>query len=94
MAGGCEEVVAMGTGIGTGALTSVDLNKKGDVDEAAENIGWAGGAAEGKKVAGEAAAEQANCIWLISRETVALNFLKKSKPTQWDQPQQLAEKLM
>jgi hypothetical protein len=34
-----------------------------------------GGAAEGKILAGGAAAEQANCIWLISGETMALNFL-------------------
>jgi hypothetical protein len=49
MAGGCEEVVAVGGRIGTGAGTGVELNKKGEADEAAENIGWAGGAAEGKK---------------------------------------------
>jgi hypothetical protein len=66
--------------IGTGAGTTVELNKKGEVDEAAENIGWVDGAAEGKKLAGGAAAEQANCIWLISGETVTLNFLKKSMP--------------
>ncbi len=64
-AGGCEEVVAVGSGIGTGAGTSVNLNKRGEADEAAKNIGWAGGATE----------EQANCIWLISVETVTLNFL-------------------
>jgi hypothetical protein len=52
-----------------------ELNKKGVVDEAAENNGWEGRAAEGKWGAGEAAAEQANCIWLISGEKVTLNFL-------------------
>jgi hypothetical protein len=31
-------------------------------------------------MAGKAAAEQANSIWLISGETVTLNFLKKSMP--------------
>ncbi len=41
---------------------------------------WADGAAEGKMWADGAAAEQANCIWLSSGETVALNFLKKSMP--------------
>ncbi len=92
-AGGCEEVVAVGGGIGTGAGTSVELNKKGEADEAAKNIGWAGGAAEGKKVAGGATAEQANCIWLISGETVTLNFLKSQCP-EWDRPQRLAEKFM
>jgi hypothetical protein len=49
--------------------------KKGKADEAAENTGWAGGAAESKWGAGEAAAEQANCISLISGETLTLNFL-------------------
>jgi hypothetical protein len=42
MAGGCEEVVAVGSWIGTGAGTSVTLYKKREVDRAAENIGWAG----------------------------------------------------
>ncbi len=70
--------------------TGIELNKKGEADKAAESIGWAGraaaskkvagGAADGKKVVGKAAAEQANCIWLISGETVTLNFLKKSMP--------------
>ncbi len=78
MAGGWEKVVAVGSGIRTGAGTGVELNKKCEVDEATENIGWAGGAAEGKKLAGWATAEQANCIWLISGETVTLNFCKKS----------------
>jgi hypothetical protein len=64
----------VGGRISTGAGTGVELNKKGKADEAAENIGWADGAAEGKKLAGRAAAEQANCIWLISGETVTLNF--------------------
>jgi hypothetical protein len=69
----------VGGGIGTGAGTGVRLNKKGEADEAAENIGWADGAAEGKKLVGGAAAEQANCIWLISGEKVNLTFegLKK-----------------
>ncbi len=40
----------------------------------------AGGAAGGKMWADGAAAEQANCIWLSSGETVTLNFLKKSLP--------------
>jgi hypothetical protein len=38
MAGGCEEVVAVGSWIGTGAGTTGELNKYGEVDEAAENI--------------------------------------------------------
>jgi hypothetical protein len=70
MAGGCEEVIAVGGGIRTGAGTCVELNKKGEADEAAE----------GKKLVGGAAAEQANCICRISRETVTWNFLKKSMP--------------
>ncbi len=78
MAGGREKVVAVGSWIGTGAGTGIELNKEGEADGAAENIGWAGSAAEGKRGAGEAAAVQANCIWLISGETVALNFLEKS----------------
>jgi hypothetical protein len=76
MAGGWEEVVAVGGGIRTGAGSGDELNKKCEADEAAENIGWAYGAAEDKKLAGWAAAEQANCIWLISGETVTLNFRK------------------
>ncbi len=80
MTGGCEEVVAVGCGIGTGAGTGVKLNKKGEADKAADNNGWAGEAAEGKWRAGETTAEQANCIWLISGEAVTLNFLKKSMP--------------
>ncbi len=50
------------------------------MDEAAENMGLVGSAAEGKKGEGEAAAVQANCIWLISGTTVTLNFLKKLMP--------------
>ncbi len=72
--------VAEGRRIGTGAVTGVELNKKGEADEAAEISGLAGGAAEGNWGAGEAAEGQANCIWLISVETVTLNFLKKSMP--------------
>jgi hypothetical protein len=70
MAGGWEEVVAVGGGIRTGAGADVELGKQCE----------AGGAAEGKILAGGAAAEQANCIWLISGETMTLNFLKKSMP--------------
>jgi hypothetical protein len=69
-AGGCEEVITVGGGIRTGARTGVELDKQNKVD----------GAAEGKILAGGAAAEQANCIWLISGETMTLNFLKKSVP--------------
>ncbi len=70
MAGGWEEVIAEGGGIRTGAGTGVELDKQNEAD----------GAAEGKILAGRAAAEQANCIWLISGETMTLNFLKKSMP--------------
>ncbi len=63
----------MGGRIRTRAGTSVKLNKKCEVDEAAENIGWADRAAGGKKLVGWEAAEQANCIWLISGETLTLN---------------------
>jgi hypothetical protein len=42
----------VGGGIGTGAGTGVKLNKKGETDEAAENIGWAEGATEDKKTGG------------------------------------------
>ncbi len=70
MAGGWEEVAAADGWTGTGAETGVELNKHGEADEAAVNsLG-----------AGEAAAVQANCIWLMSGETVTLNFLKKSMP--------------
>ncbi len=54
--------------IGTGAGAGGELNKHGEAD----------GATEGKYGAVEAAAVQANCIWLISGATVTLNFLKKS----------------
>ncbi len=70
MAGGWEEVAAAGGWTGTGAGTSVELNKHGEADEAAVS----------KLGAGEAAAAQANCIWLMSGETLTLNFLKKSMP--------------
>jgi hypothetical protein len=56
MAGGWEEVVAVGGRIRTGAGTGVELDKQYE----------AGGAAEGKILAGGATAEQANCIWLSS----------------------------
>jgi hypothetical protein len=72
MAGGWEEVVAVGSRIRTGAGTGVELDKQYKV----------GGASEGKILAGGAAAEQANCIWLSSGETMTLNFLKKSMPPQ------------
>jgi hypothetical protein len=70
MAGGWEEVVAEGGGNRIGAGTGVELDKQNEAD----------GAAESKILAGGAAAEQANCIWLISEETMTLNFLKKSMP--------------
>jgi hypothetical protein len=70
MAGGWEEVAAAGSWIGTGAGAGEELNKHGEADEAAE----------GKYGLGEASAAQANCVWLISGETVTLNFLKKSMP--------------
>ncbi len=65
MVGGCEEVVAVGGGIRTRAGTGVKLDKENEADRAAE----------GKILAGGAAAEQANCIWLISGEIMTLNFL-------------------
>jgi hypothetical protein len=70
MAGGWEEVSAAGSWIGTGAGTGGELNKHWEADEAAV----------GKYGAGEAAAVQANCIWLMSGATVTSNFLKKSMP--------------
>jgi hypothetical protein len=70
MAEGWEEVAATGSWTGAGAGTSGELNKYGE----------AGEAAVGKLGAGEAAAAQANCIWLMSGETVILNYLKKSMP--------------
>jgi hypothetical protein len=70
MAGGWEEVTAAGSWIGTEAGTGGELNKHEEV----------GGAAGGKYGASEAAAVQANSIWLISGATVTLNFLKKSMP--------------
>jgi hypothetical protein len=75
MAGGWEEVAAVGSWIETGAGTGGGLNKHGEADKAAENRKGEGGTTEGKEGAGEAAAVQANCIWLISGTTVTLNFL-------------------
>jgi hypothetical protein len=75
MAVGWEEVVAVGSWVGTGAGTGV-----GEADRAAESKEGAGEAAEGKQGAGEAAVVQENCIWLMSRSTVPFNFLKKSMP--------------
>jgi hypothetical protein len=80
MAGGCEEVIAGDSWIGTRAGAGGVLNKYDEVDKAAGNEKGAGKAAEGKLEAGEAAAVQVNCIWLISGTTVTLNFLKKSMP--------------
>ncbi len=40
--------------------------QKDEVEGATENIGWAVGAIDGKILEGGTAAEQANCIWLIS----------------------------
>jgi hypothetical protein len=80
MAGNWEEVVAGGSWIRTRAGTCGELNKHGEADEATENKKGAGETAEGKYGTGEAAAVQANCIWLISGTTVTLNFLKKSMP--------------
>jgi hypothetical protein len=83
MAGGCEEVVAVGGGIRSGAGTGVKLDKQNEAD----------GAAKGKILAGRATAEQANCLWLISEETMTLNFFKSQCP-EWGWPQRLAERLM
>jgi hypothetical protein len=73
MAGGWEQDIAVGGGIRTGAGTGVELDKKNEACRAVE----------GKILAGGAAAEQANCIWLISGETMTLNFLLKSMPRIW-----------
>jgi hypothetical protein len=55
----------VGGRIRTGSGTGVKLDKRDEADRAAE----------GKILAGGAAAEKANCIWLISGETMTLNFL-------------------
>jgi hypothetical protein len=55
IAGDWEEVVAVGSEIRTGAGIAFKINKKGEAYEAAENIGWVDGAAEGKKLADWAA---------------------------------------
>jgi hypothetical protein len=71
MAGGWEEVVAVGSGIRTGAGTGVKINKKGEADEAVENIGWVDGAAEGKKLADWAAEGEKWADWpLLNKQTV------------------------
>jgi hypothetical protein len=48
MAGGCEEVVAAGSWIGTRAGISVGVGSRGEADEATKNKEGAGEAAEGK----------------------------------------------
>ncbi len=67
MAGGWEEVVLVGGGIRTGARTDVELDKQNEVD----------GADEGKILAGRAAAEQANRLWLISGLTIVLDLVSQ-----------------
>ncbi len=64
------KVAAADGWIGTGAGTGAGLNKHEEADEASVN----------NLVADGAARVQANCIWLVSGETVNLNFLKKSMP--------------
>jgi hypothetical protein len=64
------EVAAADGWIGTGARTGVGLDKHEEADETAVN----------KLEADEAVRVQANCTWLVSGETVTLNFLKKSMP--------------
>ncbi len=56
------------------------LDEQNEAGGAAGGEMLAGRAAEGKIWADGAAAEQANCIWLSSGETMTLNFLKKSMP--------------
>ncbi len=73
MSSGTESGIFWNTGGGFNRdLFSLELK----LDEKYE----AGGAAGGKMWAGGAAAEQANCIWLSSGETMILCFLKKSLP--------------
>ncbi len=73
MSSGTESGIFWNTGGGSNRdLFSLELK----LDEQYE----AGGAAGGKMWAGGAAAEQANCIWLSSGETMTLCFLKKSMP--------------
>jgi hypothetical protein len=83
MAGGWVEVAAAGGWTGARAGTGVELNKHGEAGEAAVS----------KLGAGEAAAAQANCIWLMSGETVTLNFSRSQCP-EWDWPQRLAKNWM
>ncbi len=56
------------------------LDEQYEAGGAAGGKMWADGAAEGKIWTDEATAEQANCIWLSSGETMTVNFLKKSMP--------------
>ena len=70
MAGGWEEVAAAVGWTGTGAGTGVELDKHEEADETCVNKLGADGAAK----------VHANCTWLVSGETVTLNFLKKSMP--------------
>jgi hypothetical protein len=59
MAGGCEEVVAVGDGIRTGARTGVELDKHNEAD----------GATEDKILAGGAAAEQCSKLFQYQPNT-------------------------
>ncbi len=56
------------------------LNEQYKAGGAAGGAMGADGAAEGKTWADGAAAEQANCIWLSSGETMTLNFSKSQCP--------------
>jgi hypothetical protein len=80
MAGGWEEVVATGGRIRTRAGTGVELNKRGEAVEPAENIGWADGAAEGEKLACGATAEQTfltKCIVYFLNTVHCYNILEE-----------------
>ncbi len=57
--------MSVGGRIRTGAGTGVELDKRDEADRVAE----------GKILVAGAAAEKANCIWMISGETMTLNFL-------------------
>ncbi len=56
------------------------LEEQYEAGGAADGKMLADGAAEGKIWADGFDAEQANCIWMSSGETMTLNFLKKSMP--------------
>jgi hypothetical protein len=83
MAGGWEEVIAVGGGIRTGAGTGVKLDKQNEADRAAEGKILAAGPLLNKRTV---------FGWFLEKQWLWI-FLESQCP-KWGWPQQLAEKFM